>query len=496
MSTRLDSRPINIDISNYTLQSNGSITLNYNLEKIDNLYLSKYDNPLIKIKGIKCNSPSTNKYVLLFNNTTYIFDKIIITNDFDKITKTDESFDAYNIAIMLSFIETSGNRTLYITFPLKKGNGSTDDSQEFINSLLNEISVINQNNTSSINLTEEFDLNDLFNYTGFNNNEYIYYSYTGSSLFIITYLENSQLYDNNFIFSDYSSIFSNTTPETSFNTSTIPLYIMTNLPEKVSTIMNDNNLSDIYIDCSPISSDASYQIIEPKKLKLQSTLFSDAEKLITDNTFLKILTAIFFLISLGYLFYNIFKMPLSILINLINITNIKENIKNIKINNSQDTILTLLTWLVYISFFMFLFTMIIMSIVTESGIKDNAYQGIQATMWIIFIFTMFMSMVLIYLKVILFNENDKNKTSKLTFYYTIIFILIGFIAMVVTFSTKWYLDWWKIMAKDSYGDRTNETLFIFMFFAFLIVFNIIIIYIYKSDTLDNLVVRIINKFES
>lgn len=488
MGTRLNSRPIEKDVSSDILNTNSAMTLDYNLEKVQELYFSKYDNALIKMKGVQVTSAPTNKSVLSFNNTTYVFDKIIITNDFDKISKDGTtSPSSYDIALIFSFTETNGNRNLFLTIPLLAGSGgSTDDPQEFVNELLDEISNIDTNNTSNISLDEAFDLNNVLEYTGFNSNQYIYYSSSGTSLFIVPYLENSTLTDNNFLTSDFSTIFSSRTHVTS-DINTAALYIMETPPQQVSNVMNENNLSDIYIDCSPISSDASYQIIEPRKLKLQTNLFTNTSKLISDNTFITLIVAITFLIIFVYIIYSSFGRVISFANDLMSIIYSTSNnslmsmgalgVKSIDKVSQYKKFITIQTSIVWSLRFIALLSFIcLISIIVLTSIQDknsdinkNIFNVLKVVLWIFISIALSCSILLSFLKIILSNKMDWAA------FYSFVTFLVGICSILSIVFLNKYAAWWKIIDKNT----NQEKVFLGSMWMFVIIFSILTIIVYS-----------------
>lgn len=494
MGTRLNNRPIQKNISSDIIKKNSAMTLDYNLEKVQELYFSKYDNALIKMKGVQVTSASTNKSVLSFNNTTYVFDKIIITNDFDKISQNGTSPSNYDIALIFSFTETNGNRNLFLTIPLKKGTGETNVSQEFVNELLDEISIIKTNNTSNISLDEAFDLNNVLENTNFNSNQYIYYSSSGTSLFIVPYLENSTLTDNNFNKDGFSTtIFSSRTHVTlDSEINTDALYIMETPPQKVSNVMNENNLSDIYIDCSPISSDASYQIIEPRKLKLVSNIFGNADKLINDNITYKLIFALVVFMIGCFLFYKTVKQTakpfFNLCSNIYHIFNdtkkIKENFNNIptytKFVTIQNGILSMIK--IYLIFAVIsIFAFIVLSALQQVKVNGTTFNAFNITMIVLFVFVALLWLFLVKEKTHIIknaiSELPVLEPSKLpvpdpTRFMIAMLIFVSAITICFFFLLKEYIQWWDLYDRDGPGDIINIWIGLGLFTLFAKLFYI------------------------
>lgn len=507
MGTRLNNRPIEKNISTDIIKKNSAMTLDYNLEKVQELYFSKYDNALIKMKGVQVTSAPTNKSVLSFNNTTYVFDKIIITNDFDKISQDGTSPSNYDIALIFSFTETNGNRNLFLTIPLKKGTGETNVSQEFVNELLDEISIIDTNNTSNISLDEAFDLNNVLENTNFNSNQYIYYSSSGTSLFIVPYLENSTLTDNNFLNSDFSTIFSSRDHVTS-DINTDALYIMETPPQKVSNVMNENNLSDIYIDCSPISSDASYQIIEPRKLKLVSNIFGNADKLINDNIIYKLIFALFVFMIGCFLLYKTAKQTakpfFNLCFNIYHIFNdtkkIKENFNNIptytKFVTIQNGILSMIK--IYLIFAVIsIFAFIVLSALQQVKVNGTTFNAFNITMIVLFVFVALLWLFLVKKK----THIIKNAISELPvpepFWFMIaMLIFVSAITICFFFLLKEYIQWWDLYDRDGPGDIINIWIGLGLFILFAKLFYIPLQHLKRdnNNNIDQMIANSINHY--
>lgn len=487
MGTRLDSRPIEKDISTDNIQTNNAMKLEYNLENVQELYFSKYDNGLVKMKGIQVTSASTNKSVLSFNNTTYVFDKIIITNDFDKISKDGTTSPSnYDIAMIFSFTETNGNRNLFLTIPLLAGSGgSTNDSQVFVNELLDEIKNVETNNTSKISLDKEFDLNNILEYNSFNSNQYIYYSSSGTSLFIVPYLENSILTDNNFLTSDYTAIFSLGTHVTS-GIKTTALYIMETPPQKVSNILNELNMSDIYIDCSPISSDASYQIIEPRKLKLMTNVFSNADKLIQNNLFYKIIIAIVVLFISIIIVFKAANPFIQICMKAFEYFKVAEKMnkllsykKFIDLQNIILRVLNVYSVLAVIAIISLLVLSVLPSINTgEVNVGDNIMKVFRIIMWLSFIIVFFLWIILMSSITMLYGSFNFDVKSIQT--YLLILSLLLLIGLIIFFVVmKMYITAWNIIDNDA-PSGVAEKIFYTEIWVLLLLFIISAKYVFKK----------------
>jgi cell division protein FtsL len=485
MGTRLSNRPIDKDISSETLQTNASMSLKYNLEEIEELFLSNFDDALVKIKGVQVTLVSTNKPVLNFNNANYVFDKILITNDFDKISQNSTNSDIYNIAIILVFVETNGIRNIYVTLPLESGlSGSTSNSQTFINTLLGKVTSLSSSNTSRITLDEAFNLNDLMEESGFNKNQYVYYTYSSNSLFIVTYLENALLGDNDFDLDSLSSIFSTRNAITSGIT-TSALYIMTTVPTQESIISNSNN-DDIYIDCSPISSDASYQIIEPRKLKLQANVFNNVSKLISSNKIIILIVAITVLMIILYTVYNSFSYVSTFVMDILSMIPSIPNIsladtKNLgtsivdkamqynKAISIQNGTIMLLRIIAMLSMVCLMSIIVLQSIQGSVDEDSKVFQIFKIILWVSVIIAISGSTLLSFLKVLFTNKMN------MTTIYSMIILLIGILSIICIALFKKYISMWEIIDENT----NSEKVFLGTMWGFVIVFSVLTIVFYS-----------------